>query len=92
MDSSGKPPSGILEGTLTDFGSFEQCIDLRVPSNDPSAPGERDYLEGRYCVMDIKAALEENVDVARRPSNIPEDSVVWNRVREHTLDYWTINS
>ena len=37
LDSSGNPPSGILEGTLTDFGSFEQCIDLKVPSNDGPA-------------------------------------------------------
>uniref|UniRef100_T1KGM3 Acyltransferase 3 domain-containing protein n=2 Tax=Tetranychus urticae TaxID=32264 RepID=T1KGM3_TETUR len=39
--------------------------------------------------MDIKAALDENIDVARRPSNIPEDSVVWGRALR---EFWSRNS
>lgn len=78
LDASGKPPSGILEGTLTDFGSFEECLGVKIDRNN--SEGQLAALEGRYCVMDIKAALEKNIDVNRPPDNIPEDSVVWNEV------------
>lgn len=79
LDASGKPPSGILEGTLTDFGSFEECLGVRIVRNNSEGSVDS-LLEGRYCVMDIKAALERNIDVNKRPDNIPEDSVVWNEV------------
>ena len=48
LDSSGKPPSGILEGTLTDFGAFEQCltVDTRLEQ-----PDEINHFTGKYCIL-----------------------------------------
>ncbi|XP_074593824.1 nose resistant to fluoxetine protein 6-like isoform X2 [Brevipalpus obovatus] len=87
LDSSGKPPSGILEGTLTDFGSFEQCLGVKIGASSSNTAIKK--FEGKYCIMDIKAALEKNIDLSKRPKNIPEDSVVWNDVLR---EFWSKNN
>ena len=78
-DAFGKPPSGILDGTLTDFGSFEECLEIqRGPSDD----GNFGPFSGKFCIADIRAAFDKNIDMdAPRPPNIEEDSIVWNEVR-----------
>lgn len=35
LDASGKPPSGILDGTLTDFGAFEECLSIDTRLDQP---------------------------------------------------------
>lgn len=57
LDSSGKfPPSGILEGTLTDLGRFDECLDIDVmldKDDDLVSTGMR----GQYCSVLIRPPL-----------------------------------
>lgn len=42
FDSMARPiPAGISDGTLTDFGSYDQCLSIRGP----------DTMRGQYCLM-----------------------------------------
>lgn len=82
LDVSGKPPSGILEATLSDLGSFDECINLKaiVESNDMTK-GKYKSLKGQYCLLDLKAAFEQNLVVSNGPpANIGNDSILWNDV------------
>ena len=41
FDSMAKIPSGINEGTVTDFGSYDQCLRIQGP----------DTIRGQYCLL-----------------------------------------
>ncbi|XP_074604721.1 nose resistant to fluoxetine protein 6-like [Brevipalpus obovatus] len=46
IDSSGRPfSSGFIDGTITDFGSYDQCLDL----NYQSIPGSDE--KAQYCMI-----------------------------------------
>ncbi|XP_054711120.1 uncharacterized protein LOC129220715 [Uloborus diversus] len=58
VDALGKPSAGILEGTATAMGDYDECLDIVVPKNTraasspPYSEKEIDY-EGQYCVVQI---------------------------------------
>jgi len=87
LDASGKPPSGILEGTLFDFGSFDQCLNIDVPMGDNS--GTKDFV-GKYCLMDIRAAFKMNIPLGSPPPpGVKPDGVIWDPSLQI---FWTRNS
>ena len=54
LDASSKSPSGILNGTLTSFGDFDQCIYLRTREDVfPS-------FAGKYCSIEFSVETEGN--------------------------------
>lgn len=48
LDASAKLPSGILEGTLTELGNYDEC--LRITSGKLN-------IRGNYCTIQIKPPL-----------------------------------
>jgi len=48
MDSTGSIPSGILDGVYSNFGDFDECLEISSPikSKEPT-------IEGKYCLMKI---------------------------------------
>lgn len=61
LDAIGKPSSGILEGSLTMFGNYKQCLSVRAPDEDEIEIAEefREYFRGQYCVLKIKPYLPD---------------------------------
>lgn len=53
MDSSGKGKSGFTYGYISDFGNFDQCIGLTVPTEDRS----REAFHGKYCMVNVRFPL-----------------------------------
>ena len=48
INSWGKfPPSGIFQGTFTDLGNYDQCIDIKIT----------DSSSGKYCLVYFKPKL-----------------------------------
>lgn len=58
IDLSGKLPEGILSGTLSSLGVYDECLKLEVPTDDNSAIDFR----GQYCAIDIKPFLPPRKD------------------------------
>jgi hypothetical protein len=48
------PPSGVIEGTVTDFGDYDQCLDIK--------PNEV-IGESQYCLVDISLPLPKPMPV-----------------------------
>jgi hypothetical protein len=48
------PPSGIIDGTVTDFGDYEQCLDIK--------PNEV-IGESQYCLIDISLPLPKPMPI-----------------------------
>lgn len=61
LDASGKPIAGLLEGSLTMFGNYRQCLKIRAPDDDEiEFAGEfREYFRGKYCIVQVKPWLPE---------------------------------
>ncbi|GFT13910.1 o-acyltransferase like protein [Nephila pilipes] len=51
VDSTSKSFDGILSGTVTSFGEFDQCLETVVPH-----PKQKDNIlfEGQYCSVEIR--------------------------------------
>ena len=50
LDSNGHFPSGMMSGTLSSLGDYDQC--LSVETSDQS-------IRGQYCLLKIKSDLPE---------------------------------
>lgn len=59
LDAIGKPSAGILEGSLTLFGNYKQCLSVRAPDEDEIELVDefREYFRGQYCVLQMKPYL-----------------------------------
>lgn len=55
MDASSKIPEGILFGTFSTFGSYDECIAIKTPKSNMQIP-----YTGKYCSINIQPALPEN--------------------------------
>lgn len=52
LDSSGRPPAGILDGTLSDLGSMDQCF--AVVNIDESG---KELFRGQHCAVNLRPYL-----------------------------------
>ncbi|GBM12101.1 hypothetical protein AVEN_245494-1 [Araneus ventricosus] len=52
VDSSGRLPSGTFEGTLTDLGDYDQCLDIAQPKR-----GKHMNIQGQYCTLEVAPVL-----------------------------------
>ncbi|OQR78921.1 nose resistant to fluoxetine protein 6-like [Tropilaelaps mercedesae] len=57
IDASGKPPSGLFQGTLSDLGAYDECLETVLHDK---ATGE-ETLRGQYCNVYVKSIGEENL-------------------------------
>ncbi|GFV91177.1 nose resistant to fluoxetine protein 6 [Trichonephila clavipes] len=55
MDASSKVPEGILFGTFSTFGSYDECIAVKTPEKN----SQIQYI-GQYCSVNIQPMLPEN--------------------------------
>ena len=52
LDASSKSPSGLLDGSVTSFGDFDQCLAMKTPENVfPS-------FVGKYCSIEMSVVTE----------------------------------
>ena len=79
LDASAKLTPGLLAGTQSDFGDFDQCLAIRVddPNNlaasNPDFPNQLDpqtglkstTLVGRYCLADVQFPKPPREPLAR---------------------------
>lgn len=59
LDASGKPTSGIFQGSLSMLGNYKQCLAIRAPDEDEIEITDQfeEYFRGRYCVLQMKPWL-----------------------------------
>lgn len=52
LDASAKLPSGVLDGTLSDFGDFDQCLEVVKADSRKKV-----QFTGQYCSLDASPIL-----------------------------------
>lgn len=59
LDATGKPSAGIFEGSLTMFGNYRQCLNIRAPDEDEIEISDQfeEYFRGQFCVLHLKPWL-----------------------------------
>jgi hypothetical protein len=58
LDSSTKIPEGVLAGTLTHMGNFEECLEVNVKE-------EWGSFKGHHCLVDTNVHLPGNGNKVR---------------------------
>lgn len=61
IDSSASFPNGFLDGTLADFGDFDECLSLKftLPLDEESANNNQErQLTGKHCMIKVKPILD----------------------------------
>ncbi|EEC06430.1 hypothetical protein IscW_ISCW018263 [Ixodes scapularis] len=53
LDAAGKPAGGILTGTLTAFGSYDQCVAIEAKDSPDQTP----KFTGRYCTVELRPPI-----------------------------------
>ena len=48
IDSSAKTPAGLLDGTVSSFGDYDECLDIRSPTDELD-------LWGKHCLLKFTA-------------------------------------
>lgn len=73
LDSIGRPPSGILDVTMSDYGDYDQCLEVVSLTR----AGDEDF-RGQHCNIQVEhphiPALTKQA-IARLPQLLKEDSV-----------------
>lgn len=54
IDATGKPMGGQLYGTISFFGSYDQC--LNTTAMNPWEPG-KEYFRGKYCLVRFRPPM-----------------------------------
>ena len=57
IDSWGRFPSGVISGTVSAFGDYDQCVDIYE-----SVDGES--IVGKYCLLNIYIPMPIPMDIA----------------------------
>lgn len=55
-DATGKIPSGILDGTVMDFGSYDECLRIKVVDSSKYSEGEEQF-RGQFCMVGFDSPL-----------------------------------
>lgn len=103
LDASGKPIAGLLEGSMTMFGNYRQCLRVRAPDDDEiEFSGEfREYFRGKYCIIQAKPWLPEknrfyNLNTKLKSlvsdeENPPYDRTIFEELSEWLLSFNFVN-
>ncbi|KAF8770963.1 Nose resistant to fluoxetine protein 6 like protein [Argiope bruennichi] len=57
IDAFGKPPAGMLQGTVTSFGAYDECVNIVAMSDPKKKIPSQQYFRGKYCTVEIKPPL-----------------------------------
>lgn len=65
VDASARLPAGLLEGTLTELGNFDQCLSIvgrtlqqpTQPTDSLSAPKDHRLVYGQYCSIVVRPTM-----------------------------------
>ncbi|XP_035224651.1 nose resistant to fluoxetine protein 6-like, partial [Stegodyphus dumicola] len=74
FDASAKMPSGMFDGTVTEFGSFDQCLKILVKNKKGG-----EAFRGQYCSVEAVPSLgprPRNLSLAVRPNVKFDDSII----------------
>ncbi|KAJ9593680.1 hypothetical protein L9F63_014775, partial [Diploptera punctata] len=60
LDSSGKMPSGILNGNINQYGDFDQCLNIHIKHDSKLYPEMKNQLIGKYCLALLDVDLRNS--------------------------------
>lgn len=75
IDSAAKIHSGFLKGNVVNFGNFDECLEVRNPSNT---------IQGQYCIITVTTPMKLGDTFDNRGSafgeSVATDSMLFNSV------------
>lgn len=55
LDAMAKPPYGLLRGTFSIMGDYDECLEVRATKKgDVALTKEEEYYHGQYCMVELE--------------------------------------
>ncbi|GFU16695.1 nose resistant to fluoxetine protein 6 [Nephila pilipes] len=73
LDATSKPAAGLFEGTVADFGGFDQCLDTELPKRNGGIE-----FRGQYCAVEARPHMlptPSNFSMAKNSHAGPLDNI-----------------
>ena len=61
-DATATLPAGLLQGTVSSFGDYDQCLEIHEEQNS--------NLNGKYCILKIRLRAEDDLESDASGENI----------------------
>lgn len=71
LDSSAKTLDGVLVGSLSNFGAYDQCVGTEVKGTKLRDKGKVLY-RGQYCTIEVTPPLPPKQDFYKLHDVLPE--------------------
>ena len=84
LDSSARTPAGLLDGTVSSFGDYDECLDIQPPADVGT---QQPDLLGKHCLLKFTSgSLFGEASAASQPA-------IAREVRDalHLFDTFTLN-
>lgn len=93
VDASARLPAGLLEGTLTELGNFDQCLAISHRS-EKSSVGD---VSGQYCTLQVKPQLIARPRLHTVCQRLPaltnsstNQSTVWRAISQQSHQFYYV--
>ncbi|GIY85242.1 nose resistant to fluoxetine protein 6 [Caerostris extrusa] len=97
LDALGKPSAGLLEGTATALGDYDECLDITVPRRMRPVPvppytEKQIAFHGQFCVVEIglPKAIKQAA-MAYQIGNRSSSELANSKTKEEDLESWTLS-
>ncbi|GFY59715.1 nose resistant to fluoxetine protein 6 [Trichonephila inaurata madagascariensis] len=73
LDATSKPAAGLFEGTVADFGGFDECLNVEFPKRN----GDVEF-RGQYCAVEARPIMPptpNNFSMAKNSHADPLDTI-----------------
>ncbi len=77
LDATAKIPTGLLDGTIADYGEYEECLNIKVTEEEPLT------INGKYCMALISTPIPPKPEILtfHKPilnvSQTPLKNTIW---------------
>lgn len=89
LDASTKGSSGLMDGSITGFGDYYQCLDINYQEEEAEENGNQGeksaplLLEGKHCM--IQLAFERSKDKGKQDNATKNDAMTVEEYLDHLL-------
>ncbi|CAG2114058.1 unnamed protein product, partial [Medioppia subpectinata] len=86
IDSMGRIPTGIMEGTVSHFGEFDECLGIESPVNADTL-STQSLIRGQYCLAKIILPYPKKQPLDKRANKNISNKIYFDKLVAFLKNY-----
>ncbi|CAG2101628.1 unnamed protein product [Medioppia subpectinata] len=86
IDSMGRIPTGIMEGTVSHFGEFDECLGIESPVNADTL-STQSLIKGQYCLAKIILPYPKKQPLDKRANKNISNKIYFDKLVAFLKNY-----